>query len=48
MNCMELEWSKKGNDIFCISEFENTIRIIGKLYIKNKTLESGKLVKRTK
>ena len=43
-----IEWSKKGNDIFCISEFENTIRIIGKLDIKNKTLGSGKLVKLSK
>jgi len=43
-----IEWSKKGNDVFCISEFENTIRIIGKLDIKNKTLGSGKLVKLSK
>tara|TARA_B100000378_G_scaffold263270_1_gene246008 strand:+ start:202 stop:528 length:327 start_codon:yes stop_codon:yes gene_type:complete len=43
-----IEWSKKGNDIFCISEFENTIRIIGKLDIENKTLRSGKLVKLAK
>ena len=43
-----IEWSKKGNDIFCISEFENTIRIIGKLDTKNKTLGSGKLVKLSK
>jgi len=40
-----IEWSKKGNDIFCISEFENTIRIIGKLDVKNKTLGVGKSVK---
>jgi len=43
-----IEWSKKGNDVFCISEFENTIRIMGKLDIKNKTLESGKIVKLSK
>ena len=43
-----IEWSKKGNDIFCISEFENTIRIIGKLDTKNKTLGSGNLVKLSK
>ena len=43
-----IEWSKKGNDIFCISEFENIIRIIGKLDVENKTLRSGKLVKLTK
>ena len=40
-----IEWSKKGNDIFCISEFENTIRIIGKLDGKDKTIRSGKSVK---
>ena len=28
-----IEWSKKDNDIFCITEFENTIRIIGKFII---------------
>ena len=36
------------HEIFWVLRIENTIRIIGKLYIKNKTLESGKLVKRTK
>ena len=40
-----IEWSKKGNDVFCISEFENTIRIIGKLDGKDKTIRTGKSVK---
>ena len=47
-NGIIIEFSKKENDIFCIAEFENKIRIIGKLDIKNKTLGSGKLIKLSK
>ena len=43
-----IEWSKKENDIFCITEFENTIRIMGKLDSKNIVLRPGQLVKLTK
>ena len=43
-----IEWSKKENDIFCITEFENTIRIMGKLDSKNIVLKPGQLVKLTK
>ena len=40
-----IEWSKKNNDIFCIAEFENTIRVMGKLDTKNVMLKSGQLLK---
>ena len=43
-----IEWSKKNNNIFCIAEFENTIRIIGKLDIKNVIPKPGQLLKFTK
>ena len=40
-----IEWSKKNNDIFCIAEFENTIRVIGKLDTKNVMPKPGQLIK---
>ena len=40
-----IEWSKKNNDIFCIAEFENTIRVIGKLDTKNIIPKPGQLLK---
>ena len=39
---------KKNNSIFCIAEFENTIRVIGKLDTKNITPKPGQLIKFTK
>ena len=39
---------KKNNDIFCIAEFENTIRVIGKLDSKNVIPKPGQLIKLTK
>ena len=43
-----IEWSKKNNDIFCIAEFENSIRVIGKLDSKNGMPKPGQLLKFTK
>ena len=43
-----IEWSKKNNDIFCIAEFENSIRVIGKLDSKNVIPKPGQLLKFTK
>ena len=40
-----IEWSKKDNDILCIAEFENSIRIIGKLNSKNVMPKPGQLIK---
>ena len=40
-----IEWSKKNNDVFCIAEFENTIRVIGKLDTKNIVPKPGQLLK---
>jgi uncharacterized OB-fold protein len=45
LNGKLIEWSKKGNDFFCIIEFENIIRIIGKLETKNSTPKPGQIVK---
>ena len=42
-----IEWSKKNNDIFCIAEFENSIRVIGKLDSKNVIPKPGQLIKFT-
>ena len=39
-----IEVSKKENDIFCITEFENKIRIMGKLDTKNDVIEPGQEV----
>jgi hypothetical protein len=39
-----IEWSKKGSDIFCIAEFEKTIRIMGKLNTKNTAAEIGQQI----
>ena len=36
-----IEWSKKGSDVFCIAEFEKTIRIMGKLNTKNTDAKIG-------
>ena len=43
-----IEWSKNDNDIFCITEFENTIRTIGKLDENNTHLKSGQTVRLTR
>jgi uncharacterized OB-fold protein len=43
-----IEWSKDGDDIFCITEFENSIRVMGKLDTKNTVLKPGQSVKLTK
>ena len=40
-----IEWSKKNNDVFCIAEFENSIRVIGKLDSKNVIPKPGQLLK---
>ncbi len=40
-----IEWSKKNNSIFRIAEFENTIRVIGKLDSKNVIPKPGQLLK---
>ena len=36
-----IEFSKKDSAVFCIAEFEDTIRIMGKLEIGTKKLEVG-------
>ena len=43
-----IELSKKGNDVFCISEFENKIRIMGKLNAKIDTVKPGQMVRLSK
>ena len=43
-----IEWSKNENGIFCMVEFENTIRILGKLDSKNSSLKPGQLIKLVK
>jgi uncharacterized OB-fold protein len=44
-NAKLIEWSKNGNEIFCIAEFENTIRIIGKINSKTPSLKPGQSIK---
>jgi len=36
-----VEFSKKDNTIFCIAEFENTIRIMGELETRSKIPSAG-------
>ena len=48
LNGKLVEWSKNANDIFCMVEFENTIRILGKLDPKNTSLKPGQTVKLAK
>ena len=42
-----IEFSKKGNDIFCIAEFENEIRVMGSLQTNTKPVigQDLKLIK---
>jgi len=40
-----IELSKKENDVFCISEFENKIRIMGKLDAQIDMVKPGQRVK---
>ena len=40
-----IEWSKNENGIFCMVEFENVIRILGKLDSKNIMPKPGQLLK---
>ena len=43
-----IELSKKENDVFCITEFENKIRVIGKLNAEIHMAKPGQTVKLTK
>ena len=43
-----IELSRKENDIFCITEFENKIRVMGKLDAKIHMVKPGQAVKLTK
>jgi len=43
-----IEWSKKGNDVFCIAEFEKTIQIMGKIDGNINALKYGQMIKLTK
>ncbi len=43
-----IEWSKKGNDVFCIAEFEKTIQIMGKIDGDVSALKYGQMIKLTK
>ena len=43
-----IELSKKENDVFCISEFENKIRIMGKLDAQIDMVKPGQGVKLSK
>ena len=43
-----VELSRKESDIFCITEFENKIRVMGKLDTKITTVKPGQIVKLTK
>ena len=47
-NGIIIELSKKENDVFCISEFENKIRIMGKLNAKIDMIKPGQSVKLSK
>ena len=47
-NGIIIELSKKENDIFCISEFENKIRIMGKLDAQIDMVKPGQRVKLSK
>ena len=43
-----IELSRKKNDVFCITEFESKIRVMGKLDTKINTVKPGQTVKLTK
>ena len=43
-----IEWSKKGNEVFCIAEFEKTIQIMGKIDSNVIALKFGRMIKLTK
>ena len=43
-----VELSRKENDVFCITEFESKIRVMGKLDTKINTVKPGQTVKLTK
>ena len=43
-----IEWSKKGNEVFCIAEFEKTIQIMGKIDGDVSALKYGQMIKLTK
>ena len=43
-----IELSKKGNDIFCITEFENKIRVMGKLDSKSYVVKPDQIVRLSK
>ena len=43
-----IEWSKKGNEVFCIAEFEKTIQIMGKIDDNVSALKYGQMIKLTK
>lgn len=40
-----IEFSKKGDTVFCIAEFEKTLRIIGTLQAKHDKLSIGQEIK---
>ena len=43
-----IELSRKENDVFCITEFENKIRVMGKLDTEINTAKPGQTVKLTR
>ena len=43
-----VELSRKENDVFCITEFENKIRVMGKLDAEIHMAKPGQTVKLTK
>ena len=43
-----VELSRKENDVFCITEFESKIRVMGKLDTKINTVKPGQTVKLSK
>ena len=47
-NGIIIEFSKKEHDIFCIAEFENKIRIIGKLNTEINMIKPGQIIKLSK
>lgn len=40
-----IEFSKKGNVVFCLAEFENTIRLMGTLEYESDRLQIGQEIK---
>jgi len=43
-----LNYQRKENDVFCITEFENKIRVMGKLDVEIHMAKPGQTVKLTK